>query len=287
MKNAWGFILIFISAASFGAMAIFGIYAYQDGLDTASLLFLRFLFASVVMLISMVIFRIKFPKGKTLLILAAMGAIGYAGQSFSYFSALSLIPASLVATLLYIFPALVTLLSAIFLKEKITRIKIFALILTLAGTFLVVGLKEGGNTLGILYALMAAIIYAIYIVVGAKATSQYGAFASSTIIISSACILYGSVVAIKGLTLPETQSGWIFIGLISMVSTVMAIVAFFAGVKRIGPVNSSMLSTFEPVVTVLLATWILGEITSPLQFLGMGLILGGALLLARGKISRK
>lgn len=277
----WGFILIIISASAFGVMPIFGRYVYEDGLNPISLLFFRFTIASAILIILQIILRIPFPRGKILIILILMGVVGYGGQSFTYFTALTLIPAGLVAILLYVFPAMVTVLSVFFLKERLTTKKISALLLAMTGTVFVVGFETGGSILGILYALGAAVFYAVYIVVGAKATKKYGAFASSTVIIGSAALGYGLMVSAQGLIYPKSQTGWLYLVLIAIFCTVISISTFFAGVKRIGAVNGSILSTLEPVVTVLLGMLILSEGAYWSRFLGMALILGGAVILAK------
>jgi drug/metabolite transporter (DMT)-like permease len=65
------------------------------------------------------------------------------------------------------------------------------------------------------------------------------------------------------------------------VSTVVAIVAFFAGLARLGPTRTATLSTLEPVVTVTLAAVVLGEAVGPLQAAGGALVLAAVLVLVR------
>jgi drug/metabolite transporter (DMT)-like permease len=74
--------------------------------------------------------------------------------------------------------------------------------------------------------------------------------------------------------------------LMVVVSTNLAIVTFLAGLDRIGPTNTAMVSTLEPLVTVLLANWWLDETLTPLTLLGGGLILLAVLLLTRGEVRR-
>ncbi len=88
MQRLTGILLIIISAASFGTLAIFGRLLYADGLDTFTLLFLRFSFAAVIMALILFLGREAFPHGKVLLQLIGMGALGYAGQAFSFLSAI-------------------------------------------------------------------------------------------------------------------------------------------------------------------------------------------------------
>src|SRR5689334_21720176 len=162
MKQLTGILLIAISAASFGTLAIFGRLLYADGLDTFSMLFLRFGFAAFFMMVILLVRREKFPRGKILLQLIGMGALGYVGQSFSYLSAIKYASAGLVALLLYLYPTFVFILSAIVLHEKVTWIKIVAIVVALIGTTLTVD-PAGGELYGILLAIAAALIYSVYI----------------------------------------------------------------------------------------------------------------------------
>ena len=210
-----------------------------------------------------------------------MGGIGYGGQSFCYFTALTFIPSGTVAILLYLYPALVTGLSILFLNQKITLIEICALILALSGTVCVVGLKAGGQAAGYIFGVSAAFIYATYIIVGTKTLKNTDAFVSSAVIITTAAILYFGVIVFQDPVFPSTLAGWVAASMVAIVSTIIAIVFFFAGVKKIGPVHASMLSTVEPVVTVLLAWVFLGEL------LGVYKIIGGIMVLAAGMLLAK
>ena len=287
-----GLMLIIISAASFGVMPIFARLAYNAGAEPITVLFLRFTIAAVVMNLIMIVRRTAYPRGLILLELILLGAIAYVGESLAYFLALKMASAGLVALLLYIYPALVTALSAIFLKEHLTRVKIVALFLALSGTALTIRISGGGSPLGILLGIAAAVDYAIYILLGSRIVQRSGPMASTTVIITSTAGVYIGIAAIHGTTYPTTPTGWIAIIGIALISTVLAFVTFFAGLKRIGPTTASTLSTFEPIVAVVLAAIVLGETISPIQVLGGILILAAVVLLAtsdkwRGKLKRE
>ena len=275
-----GILYIIISAASFGAMPIFTNIAYNSGTNPTTVLFLRFSIASVIML-SWLFFRrskVSFPSSRVLFVLILMGGIGYGGQSFCYFTALTFIPSGTVSILLYLYPALVTGLSVLFLNQKITLYEICALVLALSGTVFVVGLKAGGLIIGYILGVSAAFIYATYIIVGTKALKNTDSFVSSAVIITTAAMLYFGVIVFKGPVFPGTFVGWTATLMIAIVSTIIAIVFFFAGLKKLGPVHASMLSTIEPVITVFLAWLFLGEI------LGLYKILGGIMVLIAGML---
>jgi drug/metabolite transporter (DMT)-like permease len=283
MNRIIGVILIVISAASFGTLAIFGRYAYAAGLDTFTLLFLRFTFSALLMAVLLVFRCESLPRGGTLARLVGMGALGYVGQSFSYLSAIKYASAGMVALLLYLYPTFVAVLSTLFLKEKINRIKIIALGLATLGAALTAN-PQGGQWTGILLALSAAAIYSVYIIVGTGVMQQVSAVQSSTVIFAAAGIVYGALTAINGPHWPVTSAGWLAIAAVTLIATVIPVATFLAGLKRIGPTDASMLSTLEPVVTVVLAALLFGEALPPISLLGGGLILAAVLLLTRGEL---
>ena len=262
-------------------MPIFANYAYAYGTEPITLLFLRFTLAAAMMLIYSMFRHSRFPKGRILIISILMGGIGYAGQSFTYFTALLYAPAGTVAILLYLYPALVTGFSVLFLKKEITRAEIIALILALTGTVCVIGIETGGKPLGIILGVAAAFIYSTYIITGSRIMPNTDVITTSTIIMMSAGAVYTMGILIRGAQFPAQVAGWSAVGGIVVFSTVIAIVTFFEGLKRIGPVHSSMLSTLEPVVTVALAWIALNEGMTMTKFIGGAMILAAGIILAK------
>jgi drug/metabolite transporter (DMT)-like permease len=284
MQHLIGVFLILISGISFGAAAIFARFAYKAGTDPITLLFLRFGIASICMIFMMLIRRLPLPRGQILFGLVLMGALGYVGQSFCYFTALTLISAGLVALLLYSYPAILTLLAIIILKEPISKAKILALAFALIGTILTIGPIGGGRPLGIILALGGAFIYSIYILVGSKITRPGTATQSSTVIITSAAVVFAGIIAVRGASFPTTLFGWSSASALALISTVLAIVTFLAGLERVGPINAATLSTIEPVVTVILAALILGETLTLLRIVGGLMIILAVIILARSEV---
>jgi drug/metabolite transporter (DMT)-like permease len=286
MRNLSGVIFVSISAIAFGCMPLFAIYAYEAGVDPVTLLFLRFLTAGLFMLLVMLVRKIPFPRGTSLAGLIGMGAIGYVGQSLCYFNALTLASAGLVALLLYLYPSLVTVFSALIFKEPVTRVKILALLLALCGAVLVIGPGWEGQPLGIILGLGAALIYSLYIITGNRILKDVPVFPTSAVIMMSAGAAFGLLAAFQGLNLPVNLAGWMAILGLTILSTIVAILAFMAGMQRVGPTNAALLSTLEPVVTVGLAALLLGESLTVLKFAGGGLILAAVLILAKGDAPR-
>ena len=286
MKKLIGILLIAISAASFGTLAIFGRFAYADGMDIYTVLFMRFGVAAAFMTIVLLLRKEHFPSRYILLQLVGMGALGYVGQSFMYLTAIKYASTGLVALLLYLYPMFVFILSAIVLHEKATSVKVIALILALVGSALTVD-PNGGQLIGALMAIAAALIYSIYIIVGTNVMKHVSAIQSSAIIFASAGAVYGILTFVNGAHLPSSNSGRLaMLGMI-VLSTIVPVVTFLAGLERIGPTNASMLSTLEPVVTVLLAAWLFDEKLMPIVMVGGGLILVAVILLTRAELGKE
>jgi drug/metabolite transporter (DMT)-like permease len=283
MRRIAGIILIAISAASFGTLAIFGRYAYSDGMNIYTVLFLRFGVSASFMTVILLLRKEHFPRGQILAQLVGMGALGYVGQSFMYMTAIKYASAGLVALLLYLYPFFVAILATTFLHEKITRIKVIALILALFGTALTVG-PVSGMLIGALMAITAALIYSIYIIVGTNVMKHVSPVQSSTVIFASAGAVFGLLTLVNGAHFPASNAGWLAMLGIIIVSTIIPVVTFLAGLERIGPTNAAMLSTLEPIVTVLLAAWLFGDKLLPIVMLGGGLILIAVIMLTRSEI---
>jgi drug/metabolite transporter (DMT)-like permease len=288
-RRTTGVLLIAVSAASFGAMAIFARLAYDGGADVTAVLFLRFALAAPCMAALLRARRLPWPRGRDLAGLAAMGAVGYVGQSAAYFTALTLVSAGLVALLLYAYPAIVTVLSTVVLGSRLTAVKVTALVVASAGTALTIGPElageagpQGGDSaLGVALGAAAAVIYSVYILAGSRLTPRHGALPSSAVVMAAAALVYLVVVLVQRPAFPATAGSWAAVVAIALVSTVVAITTFFAGMSRLGPADASTLSTLEPLVTVALAAAVLDERISAVQLGGGVLILAAVVLLAR------
>lgn len=276
-----GVVLIAVSAASFGGMAIFARLAYDGGADIGAVLFLRFALAAPCMAVLLRLRGLAWPRGRVLAGLVAMGAVGYVGQSLSYFTALTLASAGLVALLLYLYPAIVTVLSALAFGVRLTPVRVGALALALTGTVLVVGLELTGRPAGVALGVAAAVIYSVYILVGSRLTPRAGALPSAAVVTASAAAVYTVVAGVQRPSFPATAGAWAAVVAIALVSTVVAITTFFAGMERLGAAEASTMSTIEPVVTVFLAWAVLHERLSATRLAGGALILTAVVVLAR------
>ncbi len=282
MSERWsGTFWIVLSAAGFGAMAIFAKLAYQDGVSLSTMLFLRFTFAGLLLAAWGMAHGMRWPRGRDLLWLLAMGGVGYVGQAYCYFSALQHASAGLVALLLYLYPAIVTLLSALAFGRRIGPARGWAVAVALAGTALTVGGDLNSEPLGIALGIGAALIYSIYILAGEGVMRRVPPLPAATVVMLAAAAVYGGAAFNAGLAPPATSAGWLAVLAIAIFSTLLAILGFLKGMEKLGATDASTLSTLEPLITIGLAAIVLGEVVSELQLVGGGLILAAIIFLAR------
>ena len=296
--TASGTLMLLLSAVAFGFMPVFAKLAYAEGINLNTLLGIRFaLAAGSIWAIWAAAGRRTWTGNnqvrwtRVVLPLVMLGALGYVGQSFSYFTALSEISASATGLLLYTYPILVTVLAFVIYREPLTRRKLFSLGLASLGALLVLGIFStlagaGGPSLGTLrpsgvaWALTAAGVYSLYIIAGTRFTRDVSPLFSSGVIISSAALVYLAWGALAGeLRFDFGFMGWVWTLAISVVSTSLAITTFFVGLAVTGPSRAAIISTLEPAVTVITAALVLGESITLEQLLGGALILVSVLAL--------
>jgi drug/metabolite transporter (DMT)-like permease len=285
-RRVSGLLWVAVSAAGFGSMAIFAKAAYAAGVDLPTMLFLRFALAGLVLVAVMVALRRRWPGGRDLAILLLMGAVGYVGQSFCYFAALQYASAGVTALLLYLYPALVVLIGWFLLARPPAPLRLLAVVLALTGSAMTVAGSLAGSVRGILLGASAALIYAVYILVGEGVTRRSGSLPSATVVILAAAFVYGGWWAAGGAPLPQGVGAWSAVLGIAMLSTVIAILGFFAGLQRLGAADASTASTLEPLTTIVLAAIFLGEVLTPLQLAGGAAIVIAVVLIARGPAAR-
>ncbi|MDO9600418.1 MAG: DMT family transporter [Azoarcus sp.] len=276
-----GALYVTLSAASFGAMAIFARYAYASGADVVAVLFLRFMLAGLLLTGVMLMGRRRWPRGRNLLVLVLMGGLGYVAQSYSFFAALNYASAGLVALLLYLYPFLVTVFGALLWRRRLSAGRISAVLAALVGTALTLGGGIDGQPLGIALGITAALIYSVYVLAGSQVLDKEEPLAAATVVMLSAAVVFGGFALVNAPSWPAGVSGWVSVSAIALVSTVIAMVGFFAGMKRLGAADAATLSTLEPVVTFVLAAIFLSEPLRANQLLGGAIILGAVIWLTR------
>jgi drug/metabolite transporter (DMT)-like permease len=225
-------------------------------------------------------------KGAPVAIALGLGAIGYAAQAGLYFAALQRIDASPLSLILYTFPVLVTVGAVLLGRDRLTPARGAALIVASGGTLLVL-LGAGGGTFdatGALLGFGSAVVYTVYILVADTVVHRLPPVLLAALVMTGAAAALAVHAALTGgVDLGFGAAGWFWLACIAVVSTVVAMLTFFAGLQRTGPSNAAILSTFEPVVTTGLAALVLGESLTPPQLAGGVLVLAAvAVLQTRG-----
>jgi drug/metabolite transporter (DMT)-like permease len=277
-----GIALCVLSACGFGTMAIFAKEAYATGVSVLTLLSLRFLLAAAVFWAVVVWRGARLPTRRVVLISLGLGGIGYAAQAGLYFGALTHIDASLTSLLLYLYPMLVFVGAVVLGREHVTARRVGALGLSLAGTALVLlgGSMGAIDGVGVAMAVGAAVVYATYILVADRIIEDVDPFLLSALITTGGAVTLTATGAASGsLSWHFDAAGWGWVAVMSLGSTVLAVTAFFAGLRRVGPATASIVSTAEPAVTVGLATVIYSETLGPSQLAGAVLVLGAVVIL--------
>jgi drug/metabolite transporter (DMT)-like permease len=275
------------SGAAFGAMAVFGKLAYGEGTTVGTLLAVRFALAAALFWV-LVLARggaheIRALRRRDIAAGLALGACGYSIQAGCYFAALERIDASLLAMLLYTFPAIVAAVAVAIGRERLDARRLTALGLAFGGlVFVLAGTGMGAlDPLGAGLALTAACVYSAYILVSDSVVGRISPPVLAALVCSGAAVALTLGSTVLGQLRPGdiTVAGWGWLACLAFVSTVGAVSFFFAGLKCVGPTTASILATVEPLVTVVLAVLVFGERLGPLQLLGGTLIVGAVLAL--------
>ncbi|MFZ5816517.1 MAG: DMT family transporter [Bacillota bacterium] len=274
-----GAVLVAVSALGFSTNPIFGKLGYQAGATPVTLLATRFVLAALSLWLYLLWRRqtggVPVLKRAQLIVL---GSMGMAMVSMLYFSALPYIDAGLATGIFYLHPAMIALVG-LFRGERLGRMGLAGLLLTGAGTWLLLGTGTGagGFTLqGLLMITGAAALYAAYIIMGERWTQGVSPIVSSAHVTLGAAVVYLSIAPLTGQSLPPP--GAIAYGAaLALTSTVLALITLFAGLPKVGPTRAAIISTLEPVFTVILAAILLGERLSWLQQAGIVMVVIGAI----------
>jgi drug/metabolite transporter (DMT)-like permease len=309
-----GMILVIASACGFGSGALLAKPVYAAGVDWLALLFWRFCIAAALSWV----WLLFVPANRSALLRLSRRRIGiliglgvfFVANSGTYYAALETVPASLAALIVYLYPVLVAALTLRFGRRLEGRRAWVALVIASSGVVLAVGgIPEGAAPplWGLVLTVASPVFYAIWIVAAARlggerrdrpvalasppadseaAVNEATDPAPATAVMTSATAVSYLVLmllahhSISPASVPS--SAWPGIIGVGVIATAFAVQAFYAGARRVGAARASLISTVEPIYTVVLAALLLGESLAPVQLLGGALILGGVLLAETG-----
>lgn len=298
-----GILLTIVSAFGFGSGALFAKPVYAAGVDWHTLMTWRFTLGASLSWIWVA----ATPGGRAAVatldrravyVAIALGVL-YTGNSSTYFAGLETVPASLAALIVYIYPAVVAVLTLRLGRRLEGQRAWGALALALVGVALAVGTIDAAEvppTTGLVLMVASPLIYSVWIVLSARlagerragvgrdgrggASGAHPLAAGAVMMTATATAFWVSALAVGRPVLPAQipPDAWGGIVGIGVVATFVAIQTFYAGAHRIGAARASLVSTVEPIWTIVLAGALFGEHLSGSQLIGGALILIGVVI---------
>lgn len=287
-----GALMVLLAAIMLSSKAVIVKLTYQyEQVDSISILTLRMVFSLPVYLLlgwleSRKADRFKLSR-KDWLLLILMAFCGYYLASFLDFLGLQFITASLERLILFVYPTLVVVLSAIFLKKRIHRLQIFALVLTYTGILLAFAENLTVQTetrlffIGAILVFFSALSYSIYLIGSGQLIPKIGSIRYTTLLMSfSAAFVLTNYLAVNTLEIFTFQQEVYSLALVmALFATVIPSFMISEGIRRIGSGNAAIIGSIGPVSTIILANIFLEETITLIQLVATGIVLLGVLLI--------
>ena len=280
-----GFAFAALSAICYGTNPLGALHLYAQNYSPETVLFYRFFTAALLLFVVILAkgshFKISFRE------FGALVAFGFlfAVSSLTYYASFKYMDAGLASTLLFLYPLEVSVLMAVFFKEKIKTWTIVSIAVSMAGVAL---LYRGGDgvplsTVGLMLVFASSISYAIYMVMANRIKLQMGSVKMTfyAICFCLVFLLLYSVTLGSGLPPVFTQAsswGWGF--MLGLVPTVLSLIFMVKAVKIIGSTPTAILGALEPVTAVTIGVLVFGEVLTGRLIAGIFLILGSTVLIA-------
>ncbi|MCK4257872.1 MAG: DMT family transporter [Halanaerobiales bacterium] len=289
-KSTKGSLQIILSSMCFGTLPLLTKIAYKGGANATTILTIRFTIASILIWSYLIWTKTKIKTNfKQLAVFATASIFGFGIMAFCYFSSFHYISSSMSAMILFTYPIIVNYLSLIFFKTPITKSKIIALILVIVGAITMSWGQVNFQPLGIFLAVLTTILYSLYIIfLGSSLTyGQEPKILTSFIILFSALffLIFGGINNYIDLNISLTA--WLALIFMAVISTVFAILVFYAGVQKVGSSLSSILGGVEPITAFFLGIILLGEKAGIHEWLGALLIVIGVTYIQLNKPKEK
>ena len=282
MKLFKGYMCAVFSAMGYGLMPLVAKYIYADGVNAMTLVFLRnFLALPVLAVMAFCQQRTLKVPVKSLGGTAFLAAFGCCITPVLLFSAYNYIPSGTVTTIHFVYPAVVVLIGILFLKKKAQLGTVLSLILCVGGIALFYKPGADFHWGGAGIALLSGVTFAIYVVMlpvlRHKAVS--GFLFTFYIALCSAVMMAVICLVTGQLALPQSFTGWGLCTLFALGVTCGAVMLFQQGTFLIGPEKASILSTFEPITSVVVGVALMGERIGFRDYVGILLVLAASILI--------
>lgn len=287
-RNKSGALLVILAGACWGSISIFVNFLSDAGLETMQMSFLRQMLASAVFCIAILLrdpsrLRIN-PKDIPLLML--VGLVNGVMFNYLYFYTIINSRASIAVVLLYTSPIFVMIMSGIFFKEKLTRFRITALILTVAGCVLVTGVLGEGYTppaAAILTGVLTGFAYALNNIITSAAVRKND---PETVTMYTLFFSFLFLTPFSGgnelVNLCRANPTILLMAfLMCLVTAVLAQYSFSMGLQRIESGRASIYAASEPIVGTLVGIIIFHEESNFLKILGICMVIAAIFLIAK------
>ena len=271
-----------VSACCFGSIGVLSTLAIRGGARLIDVLFWRYaIAAALLVMVSGGVGAVGLPRRRALDLALVTGG-GQAAVAFTTLSALKYIPVASLVFLFYTYPTWVAVISAMRGVERLTAPRLIALVISLAGIGLMVGLPGSGalHPAGVALALGGAVLYAIYIPVINHYGNGLAPAVTSTYAAGGAALVFLAAALLQGAPrFAFTTLGWASLVALAVICTVVAFILFLRGLAVIGAVRTAIVSTVEPFWTALLGSLVLGQQIGPRVFVGGTMIAAAVVLL--------
>ena len=290
-RRAAGVILGILAAITYGMNPFFGIPLYQEGMTPLSVLFYRFFFATVLMggvlLLRQESFRLPFwylPHTIGAGILLGLTCL-------FWFLTFRIMDSGIAATILFVYPVMVALIMFFFYRERLKLSTFWGIVMAVAGVVILCQPGSGSkvNTEGLIYILLSALTYAIYIV--AVKQSRLRELAPGTLTFYA--LLFSIVVFLVPLRFGadlQMLSSWKMVLNAAGLALFPSLCAFLftaLAIHRIGPTQTSIMGALEPVTAVTIGVFFFHENMTWKLLLGIIIILGAVTLVICGNARDK
>jgi drug/metabolite transporter, DME family len=277
-----GYALVLAAAVLWGIIGLFTRALLDAGLGALEIAFWRAALAGgAFALHAAFIGRLALRNGRDALALAAFALVGVTVFFGSLSLAIETGGISLAFVLLYTAPAFVAVLAWPLLGERLTRAKAGLVVLALAGIALVALAGDGASGVrvsptSVAWGLLAGASYASYYLFGKWVLARY-----ATVTIYAVVLPIGALGLLPFIRFaPKGPEVWLLLVGIALVSTYLAYLLYYTGLRTVEASRAVLVATVEPVVASALAAAVYGERLGPYGIAGAGLIVLAAALAA-------
>lgn len=279
-KMSKGFFWALAGAVAYGIQPSFTKLLLNMGLNSTSILFYRFIFLSVVMGSYLVLSKkIVYPNIKQVRDLIVFGIIGYGGTTFLLAESYHFMPMGQATMIYFTYPAWVVLMMVLIFKEKISVFKLGALGLAFLGILFLIEFDLTLNFIGTILALASGLAFGIYLVSVDKSHFQS---LDGTQLIFYLGIINSAFFGVQG-GLTQSLERLPMEAIVYVVGTggltIIALLFLTKAIRLIGPMDTSIISIFEPVVTLIAGVIVFSESLTLNLVIGSIIMIGSILVI--------